>query len=140
MHKIKNITISAASLIMVCFGILIEDRGLAVLIGRDGEPVYPISSGSDDGLLLKAGLSLFIVSAIFALVSFLNNDGSRISSRSYWLNNIFFAFCLFLVSLDTNLISAATLGDWLPLAAVSTWLSSIIAYVTIILFLRKRNA
>ncbi len=42
-----------------------------MLIGRDGEPVYPISSGSEDGLLLKAGLCLFIVSAIFALISFI---------------------------------------------------------------------
>lgn len=124
---------------MVCFGILLEDRGLATLIGRDGEPIYPISSGSEDGLLLKAGLCLFIVSAISALISFIKNDGSRISRWIYWFNNVFFAFCLFLVSLDSGLISAAKLGDWLPLAAVSTWLSSIIAYVTITLFLSSGN-
>ena len=125
MHKY---VILISSILLVLIGIMIEDRGLAISVAEDGTVHYPISSGSEDGLLLKIGLIMFVVSAFYSLVSIFKCHKEIILLLVYLANSLIYAFFLFLVMLDSEIIEAAKLGDWLPLAANIIWLLSFIIY------------
>ena len=107
---------------------MIEDRGLAISIGEDGTVHYPISSGSEDGLILKLGLYSFAITAFYSVISILRGHREITLFVVFTVNSLFYAFCLFLVMLDSSIIDAAKLGDWLPLAAIIIWIFTFIIY------------
>ena len=125
MHKYVILT---SSILLVLIGIMIEDRGLAISIGEDGTVHYPISSGSEDGLILKLGLYSFAITAFYSVISILRGHREITLFVVFTVNSLFYAFCLFLVMLDSSIIDAAKLGDWLPLAAIIIWIFTFIIY------------
>ena len=124
----QKYVILISSILLVLIGIMIEDRGLAISIGEYGTVHYPISSGSEDGLILKLGLYLFAITAFYSVISIVR--GHRVINLIlvYTANSLVYAFCLFLVMLDSSIIDAAKLGDWLPLAANIIWIFTFIIY------------
>lgn len=125
----KNYLVFLFSALLVILGFILEDRGFAIMKADDGTFIYPISSGSEAGLILKIGLVCFLLSLITSvLVIFIKKD-SRAAIISYLIISVLFCFFIFLVSLNSSFILAASLGDWLPLFAVSIWLLSIISLV-----------
>ncbi len=107
---------------------MIEDRGLAISIGEDGTLHYPISSGSEDGLILKLGLYSFAVTVFYSVISILRSHREITLFVVYTVNSFIYAFSLFLVMLESSIVDAAKLGDWLPLAANIIWISTFIIY------------
>ena len=128
LSDMQKYVILISSILLVLIGIMIEDRGLAISIAEDGTIHYPISSGSEDGLLLKIGLYLFAITAFYSVVSILRVHREVTLFVVYTVNSLAYAFFLFLVMLDSSIIDAAKLGDWLPLAANIIWLLSLIIY------------
>lgn len=125
----KHYLVFLFSTLLVFLGFVLENRGFAIMKASDGALIYPISSGSEAGLILKVGLVCFLPSLVIsALVIFIKKD-SRAAIISYLIISVLFCFFIFLVSLDSSFILAASLGDWLPLFAVSIWLLSIISLV-----------
>lgn len=125
----RNFTILLSALTLFAFGIAIEDRGLTMMLGADGEPIYPISSGSKDGVLLKVGLYPFVLAFISSLMSYLRRSTGKTSIGIYIVCSVFYGFMVFLVALDSDLVASAKLGDWLPLMASGIWGLSIIALI-----------
>jgi hypothetical protein len=62
----KKYVILTSSILLVLIGILIEDRGLAMHVTAGGEAVYQISSGTEDGLILKFGLYSFVITILYS--------------------------------------------------------------------------
>jgi uncharacterized membrane protein len=112
----KKYVILTSSILLVLIGLLIEDRGLAMGVAG-GETFYPISSGSVDGLILKLGLYSFFITILFSVILIFVDFGDVILFLVYSVNSLIYAFCLFLVMLDSSIIDAAKLGDRLPLVA-----------------------
>ncbi len=124
----KKYVILTSSLIMILLGILIEDRGLAMHVTGRGEILYPISSGSVDGLILKLGLYSFAITAFYSAISIFRGHREITLFVVYSFNSLIYAFFLFLAMLDSSIIDAAKLGDWLPLAANIIWILSFSIY------------
>jgi hypothetical protein len=109
-------------------GILIEDRGLAMYVTAGRETFYPISSGSEDGLILKFGLYLFGITTFYSAISIFRCHREVILFVVYSVNSLIYAFFVILVMLDSSIIDAAKSGDWLPLAANIIWIFSLVIY------------
>lgn len=124
----KKYVILISSVLLILIGIMIEDRGLAMNITGDGTVLYPISSGSADGLILKLGLFLFTITASYSLISIFRGHKERILFAVYLVNSLIYTLFLILVMLDSSIIDAAKLGDWLPLAANIILILSFIIY------------
>lgn len=124
----RKILILISSVLLVIMGYLIEDRGLAMQVTDGGAILYPVSSGSEDGSILKLGLFFFIISAIYALVSLYRKSSDRILFTVYSINSLIYTFLLFLVMLDSSLLESARLGDTLPLVATILWILSLVLY------------
>lgn len=120
----RKYVILISSGLLCGLGYLIEDRGLAMHVTSGGEIVYPISSGSDDGFLLKTGLYLFAITFIYSVISIIRWNEEVTLLKVYAINSLVYFVFLFLVMLDSSIIGAAKLGDWLPLAANSVWVLS----------------
>lgn len=124
----KKYVILTSSIILLLLGGLIDDRGLAIQVTAGGEILYPISSGSEDGLILKIGLYIFSISALYSAISIFKGHSDTILFVVYLVNSLIYTFFLFLVMLNSSLIEAAKLGDWLPLLANIIWISSFVIY------------
>lgn len=95
-----------------------------LFLSSDGTPVYPISSGSEDGTFLKFGLFGFSFSVLVSIVSFVFKLKAKISLGSYLMCSVCFAMALFLVLLGSNLWLSFTYGDIWPFITVCFWLLS----------------
>lgn len=54
---------------------------------------------------------------MYALLSIVTKGTAHRLLLVYCLNSLFYLFLLFLVMLDSDIVYAASIGDWLPLAA-----------------------
>ena len=124
----KKYVILTSSVMLILMGVLIEDRGLALQVTAGGEILYPISSGSEDGLILKFGLYLFSITAFYSVISIFRGHKDTILFIVFSVNSLIYGFFLFLVTLDSSIINAAKLGDWLPLLANIIWVITFIVY------------
>jgi hypothetical protein len=124
----KKYVILISSILLIAFGYLIEDRGLAAQVTSSGEILYPISSGSDDGFILKQGLYLFAITSFYSAISIIRDHRELTLFIVYSVNSLIYAFFLFLVMLDSSIIEAAKLGDWHPLTANIIWILSFAIY------------
>jgi hypothetical protein len=124
----KKYVILTSSILLVLIGILIEDRGLAMHVTAGGEAVYQISSGTEDGLILKFGLYSFVITILYSAILIFVDFGDLILFIVYSVNSLVYAFCLILVMLDSSIIDAAKFGDMLPLAANIIWIFSFLVY------------
>lgn len=122
----RTLAILSASIALFVLGVVIEDRGFAVGAGDAGGLIYPLSSGSEDGLLLKVGLYPFILAFLSAAISLAGGGKGRVTFGIFVLCSIFYCLMAILVSLDSDLIESARLGDWLPLAANTIWIASLL--------------
>ena len=120
----RTLAFLCASIVLFVLGVVIEDRGFAVAVW-DGEPIYPLSSGGEDGLLLKLGLYPFILAFLSAAISLARRGIGRVTFGIFAVCSIFYCLMAILVSLDSNLFESAKLGDWLPLAANTIWMASL---------------
>lgn len=93
--------------------------GLAMDITNKGKILYPISSGSEDAMILAFGLMSFIITFFYSVISILFDHRIKLLKRIYWINLIVFSFFVFLVSLDSSIGYAANLGDSMPLIGVT---------------------
>jgi len=124
----KKYTILISTILLITVGYLIEDRGLAIQMTSDGQVLYPISSGSEDGIVLKSGLYLFVFTALYSVISIFKKHKDSTLFVVYASNSLFFTFFLLLALMDSSIIEAAKLGDWLPLTANIIWLMSFLIY------------
>lgn len=117
----KKLLILISTTVLIFMSAIIEDRGLAILATQNDELIFPVSSGSEDGILLKIGLFSFVLTWLYAVVSLLSGARAYMLLLAYIANSLIFLFFVFLVSLDSSIIDAATFGDWLPLLALVIW-------------------
>ncbi|MDH5359070.1 MAG: hypothetical protein OEX03_00840, partial [Gammaproteobacteria bacterium] len=87
-----------------------------------------ISSGSEDGIIIKFGLYLFAFTALYSVISIFKKHRDITLFVVYVVNSLFYAFFLFLVLADSSIIEAAKQGEWLPLVANIIWLLSFLVY------------
>lgn len=125
LDDMRTLTILCSSLSLFLIGVVIEDRGFVMELGDGGEALYPLSSGSEGGLLMKAGLYPFIVASLSAAVSIVAGGTGRVTLGIFIACSVIYGLMAALVSMDANLVESAKLGDWHPLAANTLWLASL---------------
>lgn len=137
--KLKKYVVLISTIILLVLGVMIEDRGLAIQVTSGGTILYPISSGGNDGAVLKLGLYLFSITALYSIISILRGHREAILLIVYLVNSLIYAFFLFLVMMDSSIIEAALLGDWLPLCANIIWVASFVVYVILSILIFNKS-
>lgn len=133
-HRNTQALVLVFSLLLCVLGaFFIQDGGLALWGSGDGVPVYPISSGSHDGTILKAGLLGFIFSVLVSTVALIFKLKARVSLGGYLICSVCFAITLLLVSLDTSVWSAFVYGDVWPFISACVWLCSCVILLGVVL-------
>src|SRR5690606_25870013 len=115
------------SLVLAALGFALPVEWLAMLIGEKGELFIPVSSGSEDPFTIKVALMSFTLTIIYSGISMALKKGAGFAPLVYTINSLFYLLCMFLVSLDSNIIGAARHGNWAPVLQLVLWLASIIA-------------
>ncbi|WP_373740820.1 hypothetical protein [Neisseria sp.] len=86
--------------------------------GADGQPVYPVSSGSDDLHLLAFALQAFLLAAAVAAVALICRK-NLFYCMFYGLNLVLLGVAVFLVSLDTPLSEMVANGPYALVTALA---------------------
>lgn len=118
--QVLRVSITLVSAILLIIGYLQSGRdGLLIGYTSNGEPIYPVSSGSEDGDILAFGFMAFLVTFIASLMTMIRKKGTKAQECAYWFNLILLSFFVFLVERDSSLVDAAALGDFMPLLGVT---------------------
>lgn len=127
--NLRNKLILISGSILAALGFLIPKDKLLLVVGEKGEFYLPLSSGSEDPLIIKIALCSYIISiAVIVLSSFFEKIKSYIFGV-YLANSALYLLLLILVSLDSNIFSAAKYGNWLPVLQFGVWLLSIVLII-----------
>lgn len=133
-HRKTHALVLACSLLLCVLGaFFIQDGGLILWVSSDGTPVHPISSGSEDGAILKMGLLGFVFSVLVSIAALIFKVKARVSLGSYLMCSVCFAMALLLVLLDSSLWSAFIHGDVWPFISTCVWLFSCVVLLGVAL-------
>ena len=119
--------IFCCSLILFALGFMLPIEWLAMMQRSNGDLFIPVSSGSEDPMIIKIALMSYLVSSIYSGFFVVLAREGRSLILVYTLNSIFYLICMFLVSLDTSIVMAARLGNWVPTLQAGLWLACTIA-------------
>ena len=127
--------ITICSVLTVLIGWIQQDRtGFIIGLGPEGRPLYPLSSGSNDGFILSLGFMSFLGTVIYSLGSSLLKSTPKRLPLVYLLNLSLLIMAVVLVELDSSLAGSARYGDILPVLGLIT------AFFPASLFVIKRLA
>lgn len=111
--------IAISSLVIFLIGCNQSGRdGLALFLAADGSPIYPVSSGSEDGALLAIGFQAFLFTVVLSIFSMPAKSSGKTQEVAYWLNFGLILLLVALVEMDSSIIGAAMAGDIVPLIGV----------------------
>ncbi len=118
----RNYLIFVVSLIFSVTGFLVPTEWLAMMAGENGDLLIPVSSGSEDPLIIKLALVSYIVSFMFSGICLYLNSGVQFIFRVYMANSAFYIFFMFLLSLDSSVFVAAKYRNLVPVSLIALWL------------------
>lgn len=114
-----RIFIFITALVSFILGLYFEHHfGFPIIRDENGTLGYALSSGSDDAAIMGLGLSSFVVTVIYCIISFIKDHDLEYAEYVYGFNWLIFSVFVFLVSLDSSFLRAADFGVWVPLFGV----------------------
>ncbi|HAS6055606.1 hypothetical protein D8T45_23935 [Vibrio vulnificus] len=126
---ILNFIVLIFSSMFALAGFLIPVDSLLMMASENGELFTPVSSGSEDPFAIKLALASYSVCFLYVSFSLFVKKGLQYITGVYLANSVFYMFCMYLVSLDSNILEAAKLGNWVPLFINVVWIGTVLVVI-----------
>ncbi|HAS6387155.1 TPA: hypothetical protein RZA60_004500 [Vibrio vulnificus] len=126
---ILNFIVLIFSSMFALAGFLIPVDSLLMMASENGELFTPVSSGSEDPFAIKLALASYSVCFLYISFSLFVKKGLQYITGVYLANSVFYMFCMYLVSLDSNILEAAKLGNWVPLFINVVWIGTVLVVI-----------